>query len=237
MTPYPPTGVEPERLPIESAARAGEPKFRLPRAGGAPTKSIRDSIWAPVVRKTALGFIAVCGVALLGMRAPVGMPSEVPASSPQVAADDVPDLGASRAGASAPSTGANPQATAIPPCRPSDALPSPAASSEPRPIGVNTATAQQLDTLPGVGPKKAEEILKLRARLGKFKKLSDLLRVRGVSAKTLQKWKGLIILDEPIPADVAAPGAALPAAAALPVATQHEDPRASTGRAGAAAPR
>ena len=64
---------------------------------------------------------------------------------------------------------------------------SPAKSSGPmEPLDPNTATASELDRLPGVGPALAERIVAERAR-ARFVVLEDLLRVRGVGAAMLEK--------------------------------------------------
>lgn len=64
-------------------------------------------------------------------------------------------------------------------------------------IILNEATAEELTRLPGVGAKRAEALLALRQKLGKFKRMSDLLRVRGVGAKSLKKFAEVAVLDRP----------------------------------------
>lgn len=54
-------------------------------------------------------------------------------------------------------------------------------------VNLNTATAEQLQMLPGVGPSKAERIIAYRKRHGGFRRIADLRRVRGIGAKTLKK--------------------------------------------------
>lgn len=64
-----------------------------------------------------------------------------------------------------------------------------ASSSAPDPSGplvnINTATAQQLDTLPGVGPVTAQKILEWRGAHGVFSSVDELLEVDGIGEKTL----------------------------------------------------
>lgn len=62
---------------------------------------------------------------------------------------------------------------------------------------LNVASAQELTTLTGVGPARAEAILALRERLGGFRKIADLLRVKGIGWKTLETLKKKVILDPP----------------------------------------
>jgi competence ComEA-like helix-hairpin-helix protein len=66
-----------------------------------------------------------------------------------------------------------------------------------RPIDPNLASATELELLPGVGPKLAQEIVDSRASQGPFKVLGDLRRVRGIGAKTLAKMAPLLRLAAP----------------------------------------
>ncbi len=52
-------------------------------------------------------------------------------------------------------------------------------------VNLNTATAEQLDTLPGVGPVTAQKILAWREAHGAFSSVDELLEVDGIGAKTL----------------------------------------------------
>lgn len=65
------------------------------------------------------------------------------------------------------------------------------------PVYVNYASADELRRLPGVGPKRAAAILALRQRLGRFQRVEDLLRVKGVGRATIRKWRPLVRLDAP----------------------------------------
>jgi competence protein ComEA len=60
------------------------------------------------------------------------------------------------------------------------------------PVNLNTATADQLATIPGVGPKMAERIIDYRQKNGGFKKIEDLMNVSGVGEKSFLKMKPLI---------------------------------------------
>ena len=65
------------------------------------------------------------------------------------------------------------------------------------PVNLNTATAEQLATIPGVGPKMAERIIDYRQKNGGFKKVEDLMNVSGVGEKSFLKMKPLITVGTP----------------------------------------
>ncbi|MEO7557813.1 MAG: helix-hairpin-helix domain-containing protein [Gammaproteobacteria bacterium] len=64
------------------------------------------------------------------------------------------------------------------------------------PIDVNTATQDQLESLMGVGPVKAEAIIAYRTEHGNFKTADDLDRVRGFTRKTIDKLRDQVIFSE-----------------------------------------
>jgi len=65
----------------------------------------------------------------------------------------------------------------------------------PAKVNVNKASAKQLAAvLSGVGIKKAEAIVAWRKSNGKFKKLEDLSRVKGIGMETIKKNKGKLVL-------------------------------------------
>jgi competence protein ComEA len=65
------------------------------------------------------------------------------------------------------------------------------------PVNLNTATAEQLASIPGVGPKMAERIIDYRQKNGGFKKVEDLMNVSGVGEKSFLKMKPLITVGTP----------------------------------------
>ena len=56
-------------------------------------------------------------------------------------------------------------------------------------VNLNTATVEQLQTLPGVGPSIAKRILDHRTKNGKFNKIDEILNVKGIGEKKFQKMK------------------------------------------------
>ena len=56
-------------------------------------------------------------------------------------------------------------------------------------INLNTATALQIATLPGIGPKTADLIIQYRQKNGPYKKVEEIMNVRGVGEKSFLKLK------------------------------------------------
>jgi competence protein ComEA len=62
---------------------------------------------------------------------------------------------------------------------------------------LNLADAVQLQRLPGVGSKRAVAIVQLRQRLGRFRRPSDLLRLKGIGPRSLERMLPHLVLDAP----------------------------------------
>ncbi|MFK7848296.1 MAG: ComEA family DNA-binding protein [Rhodothermales bacterium] len=60
------------------------------------------------------------------------------------------------------------------------------------PININTASYSDLERLPRIGPKMAERIVDFRNKNGKFRRKSDLLKVKGIGEKTFEQLKDKI---------------------------------------------
>ncbi|HEY7449209.1 MAG TPA: helix-hairpin-helix domain-containing protein [Vicinamibacterales bacterium] len=65
------------------------------------------------------------------------------------------------------------------------------------PLNLNAATATQLESLPGIGARTAERIIEYRQKNGGFKKIEELMNVRGVGEKSFLKLKPLITVVPP----------------------------------------
>lgn len=59
-------------------------------------------------------------------------------------------------------------------------------------IKINEATVKEIETLPSIGPIKAREIVSYRETHGPFCILDDLMKVKGIGSKTVEKIKDLI---------------------------------------------
>ena len=93
------------------------------------------------------------------------------------------------------------------------------------PVDLNTADQKSLESLPGIGPATAREIIKARP----FKDADDLGRVKGMSKGKIEKLKGMVTVSHP--------GAAQPSAPPVPAAPARTYPAAQKpAKAESAAP-
>jgi len=167
----------------------------------APRKRTWLALWAPVLLKLALAGAALTSMAAIGVlsqRFDVQQQGEqwrlVEKSNPTLVAQaNAAPLSSSLEPSAPPVT-----ASAVPS---SSAAPAPEPKQNPteQKIILNTATAEELQKLPGVGQKRAQAIIDLRSRLKGFKRLTDLLRVRGIGPRSLKRMLPLLELN-PAPA-------------------------------------
>jgi competence protein ComEA len=65
-------------------------------------------------------------------------------------------------------------------------------TSQQQRIDLNSATVEQLITLPGVGQSKAKAIIKYREEVGPFLEVAQLTQVKGIGEKMLNKIEGYV---------------------------------------------
>jgi len=61
-------------------------------------------------------------------------------------------------------------------------------------VNLNTATLEELQKLPQVGPKIAQLIIDYRKQNGNFKKIEDIMKVRGIGEKTFARMKDMLVV-------------------------------------------
>lgn len=59
-------------------------------------------------------------------------------------------------------------------------------------ININTASVQELEALPGIGPRLAQNIVDYRTEHGPFKSIEDIMNVDGIADVRFEQLKGLI---------------------------------------------
>ncbi len=64
-------------------------------------------------------------------------------------------------------------------------------------LNLNSATSAELEALPGIGKVTADRIIEYRQKSGGFKKVEDLMNVRGVGEKSFLKLKPLVSVAAP----------------------------------------
>ncbi|ENZ5591559.1 helix-hairpin-helix domain-containing protein [Enterococcus faecalis] len=68
----------------------------------------------------------------------------------------------------------------------------PAQQNQEEKINLNTATEAELQTISGIGAKKAQEIIRFRDEQGPFKTVEELKNVPGIGEKTVERLKGML---------------------------------------------
>jgi competence protein ComEA len=151
---------------------------------------VRASTWPPIAGRVAGVVVALLVLGWIGRTAAANPSSPVPAPAMSAMATDHA-LAVREPDASAPP---------IPAVVPVDAgapIVAHGRASTTEPVYINHASVDELRRLPGVGPKRAEAILALRQRVGRFQRVEDLLRVKGVGRGAVKKWRPLVRLDAP----------------------------------------
>lgn len=70
-----------------------------------------------------------------------------------------------------------------------------ASAEENAKVNINTATAEELSTLEGIGEMKAESIIEFRDNHGHFTKIEDLKNVKGIGDKIFEKIKDQVTVE------------------------------------------
>jgi|SRR5271154_1940040 len=100
----------------------------------------------------------------------------------------------------------------------------------PAPININTANSEQLQEVPGIGPTTAEKILQMRKSYGAFKSVDDLLSIKGIGKKRLDKMRKYLTVGK------AAAAAKTGSANAPPAKKTAASPPANPAKKNPAAP-
>ena len=62
-------------------------------------------------------------------------------------------------------------------------------------ININSASKEQLTLLPGIGDSTAEKILAYRKEYGNFRKIEDIMKIKGIGTKKFEKFKSFITIE------------------------------------------
>ena len=83
--------------------------------------------------------------------------------------------------------------------KPAGARSNASAAGPTAPVNLNTATLTQLQTLPGIGARTAEAIVEHRQKSGGFKKIEELMNVKGIGEKSFLKLKPMVVVSSEKP--------------------------------------
>jgi comEA protein len=70
------------------------------------------------------------------------------------------------------------------------------AAQDPEPVNINTASVEELQALPRIGPAVAERIVAYRDKYGPFTRTAEIMTVKGIGEKTFASLKDLITVGE-----------------------------------------
>ncbi len=66
-----------------------------------------------------------------------------------------------------------------------------------RPIDLNLASVEELQRLPEIGASRARAIVEFRKKSGSFRRLEDLLAIRGINRRRLEKLRPYVFISLP----------------------------------------
>jgi competence protein ComEA len=171
-----------------------------PRIRGALPSAVARVIgsrFAKPIARIALAAAGLLSLAVIGRVTAAGALGTAPAAVSSAAPTKPPDAPVATGTAGAVSSSSPTETPAAPRM----------AASVDDPVVLNTAFAADLRRLPGIGEKRANAILALRVRMGRFRALEDLLKVKGIGRATLKRLRPLLRLDPKPPDAGAAPNA------------------------------
>ncbi len=159
------------------------------------SRFVTRTIGSPFAKPLARVMLAAAGLALLALIGSTAIAGGGQAAgSPAGASSTFPPTSTSAtASAAGPTLGPPASATATA----TATSPTHAHASPDDPVFLNTASTDDLRRLPGVGQKRADAIVALRAHLGRFRAIEDLLKVKGIGRATLKRLRPLVRLDPP----------------------------------------
>ena len=67
------------------------------------------------------------------------------------------------------------------------------------PLDLNVANVKELEQVPGIGPKTAQAIVDFRHKSGRFHRVEDLLAIKGISQRKLDKMRPHLKITPPPP--------------------------------------
>lgn len=65
-------------------------------------------------------------------------------------------------------------------------------------VDLNLASQAEIESLPGIGPQKAEAVMAYRRQHGPFRRVEDLQKVPGIGPKTVQRLRGELQVTWPV---------------------------------------
>jgi comEA protein len=95
-----------------------------------------------------------------------------------------------------------------------------------KPVNLNSATSEELQEVPGIGPATAEKILQMRKSYGAFKSVDDLVAIRGIGKKRLDKMRKYLTIGKPAVASKSGQSSSVSGACAKALAVKQAAPTA-----------